>query len=125
MWRGESRERYVVHRAVPRGSGGFLPGFRVRSLFAARHLDAGLVLDAGGAFALWGIHFASGVLFLYAREESRAGPVEVEDYLPWAIGVAYMVRGCVLLVLASVAVGLNFLFGGRRRGEGGGKEGDA
>lgn len=66
------------------------------------------VILLGGACALWVVHFASGVLFIYARAASQPG--DTYDYRPWGVGYAYIIRGCIVLLLASVAVCQNLLF---------------
>lgn len=64
------------------------------------------VILLGSACALFVWNFVAGVLFVYARAASQPG---YEDYSPWGIGIGYMIRGCILLLLASIIVCQNLL----------------
>lgn len=94
----------------------------VMGLFRSRALLLSVrrcVILLGIACALFGGNFASGILFIYARAASQPGAYE--DYSPWGFGVGYMIRGCILLILASIIVCQNLLFNGeikKHRNEG-------
>lgn len=64
------------------------------------------VILLGSVCALWGLHFASGVLFIFTRME----PEHYDDCMTWGIGIGYMIRGCILLILAAALVFQNLLF---------------
>ncbi|MBP1590131.1 MAG: hypothetical protein ILO10_08060 [Kiritimatiellae bacterium] len=64
------------------------------------------VILLGSVCALWGLHFASGVLFIFIRIE----PAHYDDCMIWGIGIGYMIRGCILLILAAILVFQNLLF---------------
>ena len=82
--------------------------FRLRApVLSARHC----IILLGVACALLGIHLATGILFIYVREACQA---EYSDFRPWSIGIASIIRGCILLVLASVVVCENLLFARRK-----------
>ncbi len=78
--------------------------FRLRApVLSVRHC----IILLGVACAMLGIHLATGILFIYVREACQPG---YSDFRPWSIGIAGIIRGCILLVLASVVVCENLLF---------------
>jgi hypothetical protein len=84
----------------------FVLGFfrlRVRLLSMRR-----CMILLGSACGLFAWNFASGVLFIYAQVASQPG--DYEDYLPLGFGVGYIIRGCILLMLAAVIVCQNLVF---------------
>ena len=71
------------------------------------------VILLGSVCALWGLHFASGVLFIFTCME----PEHYADCMIWGVGIGYMIRGAILLILASLVVCQNLLFRKKQEGE--------